>query len=290
MGFVAYHTGSWEWIYWIFAITNGVQFILYFFFSPETLYVRNNVKASDAEKSLFRRKYLNFGKIGPEPLTLKSFFSPLVLFAYPTILIPAVAYSLVFGFCSVFLVVEIPSILTPKFGFNSQQIGLQFIGLIIGSVLGEQLAGLGSDWWMARRAAKVGGAKQVAPEYRIWMSYPGFATAICGLVVYCVQLEKIHTYNVTPIVGIAIAGFGNQLITTVLVTYAVDSHPEHAGSVGVFVTLIRQTWGFIGPFWFPDMVANTGLNGSAGVMAGILFVFAVLPTVYIQWKGKSLRQ
>jgi hypothetical protein len=34
MGFVAYHTNGWQWIYWILAITNGVQFIFYFFLSP----------------------------------------------------------------------------------------------------------------------------------------------------------------------------------------------------------------------------------------------------------------
>ncbi|RFU33790.1 hypothetical protein B7463_g2535, partial [Scytalidium lignicola] len=288
MGFVAYHTDSWVWIYWIYAIINGVQFILYFFFSPETLYVHNSSVA--AEKSLFRREYLNFGKIGPNPLSLRDFFTPIALFTYPNILIPTIAYSLIFGFCSVFLVVEIPSIFTPRFGLNPQEIGLQYIGLIIGSVLGEQLGGRGSDWWMSRKARKLGTSRHVEPEYRIWISYVGFATVICGLVVYCIQLDKLQAYNVTPIIGVAIATFGNQIITTVLVTYTVDSHHEHAASIGVFINLVRSTWGFIGPFWFPDMVANCGLKGTAGLMAGIVFIFTVLPTVFVQWKGKKLRE
>ncbi|KAH8816582.1 major facilitator superfamily domain-containing protein [Xylogone sp. PMI_703] len=292
MGFVAYHLDSWEWIYWIFAITNGVQFILYFFLSPETLYVRKSPKSLDTEKtqSAFRREYLNFGRIGPNPLSLRDFWTTISLFAYPNILIPTITYSLVFGFCSVFLVVEIPSIFTPRFHFNPQQIGLQFIGMIVGSVLGEQLGGRGSDWWMSRRAAKLRGSRHVEPEYRIWLSYGGFAAVICGLVVYCVQVDNLKAYNVTPIIGVAIAAFGNQIITTVLVTYTVDSHHEHAASIGVFINLVRSTWGFIGPFWFPDMITNCGLKGAAGVMVGIVFIFSVLPTVYIQWKGKSLRE
>ena len=69
---------------------------------------------------------------------------------------------------------------------------------------------------------------------------------IIGLVVFCVQVDKIKSYDVTPIVGIAIAAFGTQIITTIMVTYAVDCHHEHAASIGVFINLVRSTWGFIG--------------------------------------------
>jgi len=113
---------------------------------------------------------------------------------------------------------------------------------------------------------------------------------IVGLVVFCVQVDKLQTYNVTPIVGIAIAAFGNQIITTVLVTYAVDCHHEHAASIGVFINLVRSTWGFIGPFWFPDMFTSLGLRGSAGLMVGIIIVVAILPTIFVQWKGRPMRE
>jgi hypothetical protein len=50
--------------------------------------------------------------------------------------------------------------------------------------------------------------------------------------------------------------------------------------------LIRR----IGPFWFPDMFTNVGLSGSAGLMVGIIVVFAILPTIFIQWKGRTIRE
>ncbi|KAI9730291.1 MAG: hypothetical protein M1818_008194 [Claussenomyces sp. TS43310] len=291
MGFVAYHTHGWQWIYWVFTIVNGVQFILYFFLSPETVYVRNS-PVSKSDQSAFRRTYMNFGKIGSVALTVRDFWMPLTLFGYPNVLIPTIAYSISFGFCSVLLTVEIPQIFTPKFEFNPQQIGLQFLGIIIGSVMGEQLGGYGSDWWMRRKAAKLGRTARVPPEHRIWLSYIGFATVIIGLVVFCVQVDnaKQFHWNVTPIIGIAIAGFGNQIITTVLVTYCVDCHHEHAASIGVFINLIRSTWGFIGPFWFPDMFTNIGLRGSAGLMVGLVVAVGLLPTMFIQWKGSVIRE
>ncbi|KAE8447004.1 hypothetical protein EG329_011138 [Mollisiaceae sp. DMI_Dod_QoI] len=293
MGFVAYHTNGYKWIYWTLAITNGIQFILYFFLSPETLYARNRpapTTAATTSTSLFKRQYLNFGRLGPHPLSLTDFWTPIKMFAYPNVLLPTIAYSVIFNFTSVLLTVEIPQLFTPKYHFNAQQIGLQFIGMIVGSVLGEQLGGRGSDLWMRHSKTPSRSSSGANPEHRIWVAYPGFITVIIGIVVFCIQVENLKHYNVTPIVGIAISAFGNQIITTVLVTYAVDCHHEHAASIGVFINLVRSTWGFIGPFWFPDMFSSLGLSGSAGLMVGIIIVFSVLPTIFIQWKGRQIKE
>lgn len=60
---------------------------------------------------------------------------------------------------------------------------------------------------------------------------------------------ELTGWTIGPDIGAAIAAVGNQIATTVLITYAVDCYREDAASVGVFITLIRQVWGFIGPFW-----------------------------------------
>ncbi|TAQ88454.1 hypothetical protein B7494_g3225 [Chlorociboria aeruginascens] len=289
MGFVAFHTGGWTWIYWILAIVNGVEFLLYFFFSPETLYDPNMAISTQTSQSAFRRSYLNFSKKGPSPITLEDVYAPLKLALYPNILIPTISYSFLFGFASVLLTVEIPQLFTPKFHLNTQQIGLQFLGMIIGSVIGEQIGGRGSDWWMLHSSSKPSKTKP-NPEHRLWISYPGFLCSIIGLVVFCIQTDNLDHYNVTPILGIAIAAFGLQIVTTVLVTYTVDCQHEHAASIGAFVNLVRSTWGFIGPFWFPRMFAELGLRGSAGLIVGLVVLVSVLPVVGVQVLGRRIRQ
>ena len=52
-------------------------------------------------------------------------------------MIPAAAYAMVFLFSSVPIAVEIPQLFVRKFGFNAQQLDLQMLAIIIGSVLGE---------------------------------------------------------------------------------------------------------------------------------------------------------
>lgn len=165
-------------------------------------------------------------------------------------MIPACAYSMVFLFGSVLITVEIPQLFAEKFHFNAQQLGLQFLGIIIGSVIGEQIGGHASDLWMRQRAKKMAAGRPAA-EYRLWLSYLGYACTICGVVVFLVRIQQAPEgkWNVTPVVGAGIAAAGNQIVTTVLITYAVDCYHEEAASIGVFITFVRQIWGFIGPFW-----------------------------------------
>lgn len=292
MGFVAYHVG-WRWIYWINAIINLVQFVAYIFLGPETRYIRRGV---EHRGSAFKKEYLNFTRLDPSPLRFYEFIKPCELFAYSSVFIPTFAYTVVFGFTSVFLTVEIPQIFVPKWHMNPQALGLQFLGMIIGSIIGEQLGGPLSDYWMTRktRALKAQTNDQAVrpqPEYRLWLSYAGFVLCIVGLIVFGVQTTNLSPtgYNVTPIIGIAIAAVGNQLITTVLVTYAVDSHPEHSSSIGVFVNLVRSTWGFIVPFWSPYMISSVGMAKSGGIMAALVFACSWLPTIVVQFLGGKWR-
>jgi hypothetical protein len=220
---------------------------LYIFFGPETRYVAGSTEVTG---SGFRKEYLNFRRIDPKPLKLWEFIQPLALAARVTVLIPAIAYAMIFLFGSVLCTVEIPQLLQQKFALDAQGLGLQFLSLIIGSVLGEQIGGPLSDVWMNRHGRKIN--HRPAPEYRLWLSYLGFILTIVGIIVFLVQTQNAPggSWNVTPIIGVAIAAFGNQVVTTVLVTYAVDTNHEQAASVGVFITFVRQIWGFIGPFWY----------------------------------------
>lgn len=246
---------------------------------------------------------MSIRRIDPTPLKWTEFTHPLTLFTNIPILLAAIAYAMVFLFASVLGSVEVPSLLQTKFELDAQQLGLQFLGLIIGSVLGEQLGGFMSDMWMNARAKRIG--HKPSPEYRLWLSYIGYLLAIGGLVMFLVCTEEAQqgVWNVKPVVGTGIAAFGNQVVTTVLTTYAVDTYPQDAGSVGVFVNFVRSTWGFIGPFWyvglllmygiilmtfrFTAMFDSVGISASSGVVAALIMGASFLPTVFLQWKGKK---
>ncbi|KIW04383.1 uncharacterized protein PV09_04667 [Verruconis gallopava] len=273
-GFVATRVG-YRWIYWVLAITNGVQFLLYLIFGHETRYVPGRTPTS-----LFK-----FKRIDTTPLTLWDFIKPFTFVYRMRVMIPAFSYSMVFLLAGVFITIEIPQLFVEQFGFNAEQIGLQNIAIIIGTLIGEQIGGSASDQWMAQRRKKV---HNVKPEYRLWLSYPGYVLATVGIIVFLVQLNNAgQHWNVTPLVGAGIAAAGMQIVTTVLVTYAVDCYPKQSSSVGTFITFVRQTWGFIGPFWFPPMLRTVGLDGSCGITTALIIVGSVIPTIAIQWSGRK---
>ncbi|KAF2768472.1 MFS general substrate transporter [Teratosphaeria nubilosa] len=259
--------------------------IVYTLLGPVTRYLRQGVRHVG---SSFKQEYLTFKRIDPTPLTWFDFVQPLTFVKYACVFIPAISYAMVFLFGSIMITVEVPQLFGEKFHFNAQELGLQFLGPVIGSIIGEQIGGFSSDRWMLWRKNKTG--RSPNNEFRLWLAYLGELVTIAGVVVFLVQLQKtpdLH-WNVTPVVGTAIAAAGSQIVTTIMVTYAVDCYREEAASVGVFITFVRQTWGFIGPFWFPAMFER-GLYVSAGVAVALMMGCSFIPTIFLHARGHKLR-
>ncbi|KAF7346098.1 MFS multidrug transporter [Mycena sanguinolenta] len=280
-GFLALRV-NYRWIYYVLAITNGVQFILYFFFGPETLYMRNG--EANRSGSTIKNMYFNFRRIDPRPLTFWDFAHPFVYAMRPRVWIPAMGYAMIFLWSGIMPTILIPQIFPPKFNFNTQQVGLQFLSVILGTVIGEQVGGRMSDWWMWRRHRKLDTSPPY--EFRLWLGYIGHALSIVGVVVFLVQTGALtDTWNITPLVGVTICSVGNQIVTTIMITYAVDCYRDDAAAVGVFITFVRQIWGFIGPFWFPNLIAAVGYGATAGIATAMMVVFSIFPTVLLQFFG-----
>lgn len=238
MGFVVQHAGV-QWIFWVFAIMNFVQAVAYLLFGEETLYFREEHAASPTPtglRSLFPRK------INPTPFTIRDALTPLLIARHYRILVPAIATGITFCYGNIMFVVEMPISFGEKFHFNAQQVGLQFISVIIGAVIGEQLSGPMSDYFLRTRQRSTGHSH---PADRLWLAYIGFATTITGLLTWGFQLQKAETWNVTPCVGVAIGSFGNQIQSTILTAYAVDSHKEHSAAIGVLFNFVRLIYGFV---------------------------------------------
>ena len=108
---------------------NFVQFLAYIVFGSETRYLRSNEPQTSQTKftkiSLFKR-------IDPEPVTFSEIIDPIVIGRHLAVLLPTISYAVVFGFASVLVTVEIPQAFIPTFGLNPQELGLNFIAIIIG--------------------------------------------------------------------------------------------------------------------------------------------------------------
>jgi hypothetical protein len=111
---------------------NFAQFIGYLFFGPETLYNRDIQTSTPRTQnwSLF-----SFHRIMPKPLSREDFLLPIYLLGDYHVLVPIIAYAITFNFTLVLMTVEIPAFFTGLFHLTPQQIGINFLGLLVGCVL-----------------------------------------------------------------------------------------------------------------------------------------------------------
>lgn len=243
-----------KWIFWALAILNGVQFTIHFLLGHETLFIRNlNTPegAFEERPGGFKERFLKFKRFGSRPISKIDFLEPLAMAAHPRAILPALAQSVVFLFGSIFIVVEIPLQLEHKFHLNSDQVSLQFLGMIIGTILAEPVGGLLSDIGMNKRRV-TRDADTSPPEFRLWLCYAGYCLLLTGVPLFLVSTDNAVTgrWTVVPIVGTAIAAGGNQIAMTTLATYAADCAVDDVLSVGILSSLVRQIIAFIGPLWY----------------------------------------
>lgn len=239
MGFVVQR---WEvqWVFWIFVFMNAALFFAYGLFSAETLPPLSAEGEEGSSRLSLRRmlpKWRTFrGKAWSTNRTL------LQLAQEPRVLAAAVATAITFCYANIALVVEMPITSGQKLGLNAEQTGLQFIPIVVGCVVGEQLSGPASDCWMQLLRKRKG---HYNPADRLWVAYIGFVTVIAGLLVWGFQIQRATTWDITPCIGVGVASFGNQIQSTILTAYAVDICPHKSANVGILINFARLVYGFV---------------------------------------------
>ncbi|EIN08318.1 MFS general substrate transporter [Punctularia strigosozonata HHB-11173 SS5] len=302
-GFIVQNKGT-HWLFFLLAILNLALFFGYILFGFETLYMRVPRSLSSDEdqervasalhdhgqsNSRWYSKYATFHRIDSRPVRPFEFVYPLLMARRPVVLLPTIAYTIVFAYAGVFITVLVPQFFQLKFNLNASQVGLQFISLIVGAVLGEQLAGWGSDRlvrWRAERARNRGNGDR-EPEMRLLASYPGFVLATAGLAVWGVQLQNAPPgkWNVTPDVGGGIAYFGLQLVTTPLYAYCLESYQADAAAISSFMLV---AFGFTVPFCAADGAIALGDAKFTGLLAALTGA-SIIPILASEIWGRRWR-
>ena len=214
---------GWRWCYWLPAIILAGTWVILIFCLPETLYHRNN---STGESLQTQRKpwiqlftFVHAVDV-KRRLTAWDFTHVFLMLRYPSVLLPAVYYSISFGLGSVLYAVTGAAAFGGTYHFNTAQIGL-CIGLstFIGTLLGELCAGPVSDRILYVYTKAHNG--KMKPEARLQATWPGFILIPAGVAIEgaCLQYK---THWAGPVIGIGIGAFGLQIISTNVFAYITD--------------------------------------------------------------------
>ncbi|KAF8208584.1 MFS multidrug transporter [Mycena galopus ATCC 62051] len=256
---VQYH--GWRAAFYLLAPIHLALFFAHLCFAPETLYLNRRSGRRGW------RSYFAFKVYDSRPITLKDVGRPLVMIFRPIVFLSALAYSITFSYTNVLMTNLIPQVFGEKFHLGPGQMSLQFISLLIGGVLGEQLAGYGSDLISNWRTKRAGGRR--VPEFRLTLAFPGFLIAIVGVVGYRICNSDLRR-----------AGG--------CVTYAIESYSSETVDVSAFFAFMRQLYAFTAPFYFPIAFESMGNAKAAGIFAGIIGV-GFLMVISCNVLGPTLR-
>ncbi|KAJ2969826.1 hypothetical protein NQ176_g8472 [Zarea fungicola] len=300
---------SWRTIYEVSSALIGAVLLTVFFTLPETAYKRAGQgkdgpstiidaaesdagQGSDVEAAhptIPKQPYLQSLKVfRRQPLTdeslLKMFIRPFGLIILPPVLWAALVQAVTIGF-----LVAVTSNVDPAFEqtyrLQPWQVGLCFLGAIIGSLIGFPAGGKLGDMCADYLTKRNGGIRE--PEMRLPTIMISAITAPLALVLFGVGIQH-QLHFIVPTVGLALLNFSITQATNVCLVYVIDSYRPVAGEVTLAVMGFKSLFGFFLSFETNPWVNKSGYQNAYGAMAGISAAVIIMWIPLYFW-GKALR-
>ncbi|RKU41272.1 hypothetical protein DL546_000018 [Coniochaeta pulveracea] len=286
-GFLAEAKG-WRWVFWLLVIVDGFLSVVMFVFARETyapvLLQRkvdrlrketgNDLLRSKLDAGLSPRDYFKRGIVRPFKM----------LFQSPLCAVFAVYMGITYGYLYL-LFTSITVVFQQNYGFGSGTVGLVFIGLGVGSMIGLAYYSITSDRTLKKMAAKEG--QGMKPEYRLKPLPLGAILLPAGFFLYGWTAQyKVHW--IVPILGHLIIGVGNLLIFMAINMALVDTFTIYAASALASNTVVRSIFGAVLPLCGLKMYGALGYGWGNSLLGFI--AIAMVPVSFGLLKyGERLR-
>lgn len=202
-------------------------------------------------------------------------FSPIVL-ALSTFM------AIVYGYLYL-LFTTITEVFESSYGFSSGAVGLTYLGIGIGMLMGLLIFGIASDR-IVKSKSKNG---EMKPEHRLPPMIPGAFTIPVGLFIYGWAADK-HVHWIVPIIGTGFVGIGLLASFLPVSTYLIDAFPLHAASATAASTIMRSLMGALLPLAGRSMYKTLGLGWGNSLLAFIAVAMLPIP-VFLYKYGERIR-
>lgn len=202
----------------------------------------------------------------------------------PIVCLFSVYMGIVYGYLYL-LFTTLPMVFQNYFGFGTGAVGLTYLGIGIGLLLGMVVFGAMSDRTLKRLARRCDGVMK--PEFRLPMLIPASLLTPVGLFWYGWSAER-QLHWIMPIVGTALVGAGMVASFMPIQTYLVDSFPHYSASVLAAATLLRSLVGAFLPLAGPSMQETLGYGWGCTLLGFI--ALAMTPISWVMYRyGEKIR-
>lgn len=175
------------------------------------------------------------------------------------------------------------AVFTTQYGWHGGIVGLSFLGLGIGSLVGQYVfTHFGNK--VAQKHMERG---DFQPEHRLYiMSVGGFFLPI-GLFWYGWSVQA-QTHYMVPLVGTGVIGFGLLMTFMPANTYLVDVFTVHAASAMAANTVLRSLMAALIPLSSQKMYQVLGYGWGNTLLGFVSLLLVPIPFVFIKY-GERIR-
>lgn len=292
-GFINYNT-SWRWSYYVLLIWSTVMLITITSFVPETYQpVLLRKKAQKKRKETGEDRWTAPIEIHERSVfgtVARSLYRPFMLLfmesmCFNLCLLSAILLGILYLFFGAFDLV-----FSKVYGFNTWQVGLSFLGLLIGMLLA-----ISSDpiWhWnylrLLRNREKSTGERKSEPEYRLPPSIFGPWFCVVGLFWFAWTIYR-QTHWIVPIVATSFFGFGTILTFSGVFTFLVEAYPLYAASALSANSFARSSFGAVFPLFGVQMYNKLNFHWATTLLAFLCLAMAPFPYLFFIY-GEKLRR
>ncbi|KAI2476061.1 AraJ Arabinose efflux permease [Pyrenophora tritici-repentis] len=281
-GFLTVAKG-WRWNFWFVAIVGAACVIASFVFMSETSAIIilqrkvNRLKAETGNTKL--RSKLDTGRTSRELFKYsiirpsKMLFRSTICFAIS--LYVAITYAFLYIMFTTFT-----SVFTNQYGWTGGIVGLSFLGLGIGSFIGQVTYIHYGNKVVHKHMAR----GDFCPEHRLYMMCIGGVFIPISLFIYAWSVQY-QVHYIVPIIATGIFGFGLLMTFMPATTYLVDVFTVYAASAMAACTVMRSLAAAFIPLSSEAMYAQLGY-GWGNTMLGLIAVALVpIPFLFIRYGG-----
>ncbi|KAI9737959.1 MAG: hypothetical protein M1834_009329 [Cirrosporium novae-zelandiae] len=278
---------GWRWVFWLLTIISGILTVLCLVFMRETSAVtileRKARKLRKEQNNPAIHSRLDVG-LSSKDLFKRAIWRPLKLLVLSPIvcllsIYIAVCYGILYLLFTTFTLV-----FQGTYHFSDTVVGLAYIAMGIGSMMGVLINGRISDRILKKRAGADGVLK---PEYRLPpMVISAFGLPI-GLFWYGWTAEY-HCHWILPMIGTFWVGLGNIIVFLCVQAYLVDAFTVWAASALAANTILRSVVGAVLPLAGETMYDALGYGWGNSILAFVGVALLPIPILFNRY-GEYLR-
>lgn len=209
-----------------------------------------------------------------------------IILQFPNIAWAGFIYGINLSWYNVLNATTSPILSAAPYNWSTSQVGLIYLGPIIGAALGCVWSGVIADRLTLMLTRRNRGIRE--PEQRLWPLALSAVLSCAGLIIWGVGAQHNVSWPGLAI-GLGVLTFSVVTGSSIALSYNVDCFKDISGMSTTSVIIIRNTLGFAISYGITPWYTNMGLQ-NCFIMAGFLSLGCTSTFLLMIWKGKSLRR